>query len=494
MVSYRHLLPDPVFECDRLWYLRTGARQAVVLKHRDGAPIDGFGSGWEPVLAYDGLDPVYLLAFEAATGARATWIVSMDGRRLGDRLSDLGPADRDALQMSVRARGLALPEGLIGDGLQFIEARLRREILALADAAPSEARPAGFAAPGDLRCFARNPPVPDAASFTFGAGWSRQENAPPRAVASPCAAGLPMVPASSRRLLSVTLLPLQAEVSLPDEIAILADGVLAGTARLDPRWQRDGARYAFWLRPTHGSPRDLALEFRHAGGFDLAGLELSLGNRPAPAAGGDAELMQLFENLGDNCEFGLVQRHFAAEPVGLLRFAGLGDVYRLIRLLDDRFGNLGEPGSLRTIVVGGEYWIQDRIYGIAYHTFRTQHDSDAETVLHDNEIKTRYLARKLGEDLEDGEKIFVYKRAVTQDRHEILALHAALNQFGTSNKLFWVTPADARHQPGEVEWVSDRLLRGYLGTISLSNAHDFDPNLWLHLCRTAAAAFDAAQS
>lgn len=33
-----------------------------------------------------------------------------------------------------------------------------------------------------------------------------------------------------------------------------------------------------------------------------------------------SELVARFESLGDNCEFGLVQRHFGAEPVGVFRF------------------------------------------------------------------------------------------------------------------------------------------------------------------------------
>ena len=59
---------------------------------------------------------------------------------------------------------------------------------------------------------------------------------------------------------------------------------------------------------------------------------------------------------------------------------------------------------------------------------------------------------------------------------------------GSINKLLWVTEADAHHAPGEVEWVGDHLLKGYVGAISLSNAHHFDPEIWLKLCRNALTA------
>lgn len=49
-----------------------------------------------------------------------------------------------------------------------------------------------------------------------------------------------------------------------------------------------------------------------------------------------AEILGQFESLGDNCEFGLVQRIGGIEPLGLLRFAGfhIPVEYRLNRLLD----------------------------------------------------------------------------------------------------------------------------------------------------------------
>jgi tetratricopeptide (TPR) repeat protein len=36
----------------------------------------------------------------------------------------------------------------------------------------------------------------------------------------------------------------------------------------------------------------------------------------------EADILLKFESLGENCEFGLVQRHYGAEPLGLLRWMG----------------------------------------------------------------------------------------------------------------------------------------------------------------------------
>ena len=56
-------------------------------------------------------------------------------------------------------------------------------------------------------------------------------------------------------------------------------------------------------------------------------------------------LLLLFEGLGDNCDFGVVQRAVGIEPFGLFRFAACKaqDVGALLRT---RFQCLGEPEDL----------------------------------------------------------------------------------------------------------------------------------------------------
>ena len=53
------------------------------------------------------------------------------------------------------------------------------------------------------------------------------------------------------------------------------------------------------------------------------------------------ELMLAFESLGENCDFGLVQRHAGAEPLGIYRFSGT-NLYQLLSTLNNEFEGVGE--------------------------------------------------------------------------------------------------------------------------------------------------------
>ena len=79
------------------------------------------------------------------------------------------------------------------------------------------------------------------------------------------------------------------------------------------------------------------------------------------------DLMISFEGLGNLCEFGLVQRRFGAEPIGLLRWSNI-DVEKLVALLTARLEGVGDPDNLHIKVQHGEYIVGDRGY-FDTHTF-----------------------------------------------------------------------------------------------------------------------------
>src|SRR5204863_3187648 len=80
------------------------------------------------------------------------------------------------------------------------------------------------------------------------------------------------------------------------------------------------------------------------------------------------ELMMQFESLGENCEFGLVQRRCGAEPLGLLRFAS-APLAKLLAALKADFAGFGESGAIAVDLSsnGREYMVQDRRFGLNYH-------------------------------------------------------------------------------------------------------------------------------
>ena len=77
-----------------------------------------------------------------------------------------------------------------------------------------------------------------------------------------------------------------------------------------------------------------------------------------------------FESLGENCELGFVQRHFGAEPIGLLRWAGIS-LDKLRHGLATAFDRVGTEAMTEMHVnpSNQEYFTTDKVYGLNMHTF-----------------------------------------------------------------------------------------------------------------------------
>ncbi len=214
---------------------------------------------------------------------------------------------------------------------------------------------------------------------------------------------------------------------------------------------------------------------------------------PTPAAGSAEtmplnELMLHFESLGENCEFGLVQRKGGAEPLGLLRFSST-PLPKLLAALKARFEGLGRADTVSVELSsnGREYMISDKVFGLYYHAWVMAGERPPEDV-HRREIRRLpYLIRKLIEDLTDGEKIFVYRSMVPLSTAQAGKLVEAIQAYGPST-LLWMELADPGHPPGTVEWVAPGLMRGRMDRFAPgSNAHDFSFGCWERVLRTALA-------
>ncbi len=177
-------------------------------------------------------------------------------------------------------------------------------------------------------------------------------------------------------------------------------------------------------------------------------------------------LLQQFEGLGDNCDFGMVQRAVGIEPLGLFRFAGCSaaDMRSMLRRC---FEPLGEPEDLwlDEVPLRREYWVKSRQYpSFSAHTTRYGGRDDPEVVRLAQIEATRFLKRKLLRDLSPARRLFVHRGEA--DISTIREIAAQLQTY-CDNRLLWVQPSDAAHLPGSVECTSDGLLLGYVSHVGV---------------------------
>jgi hypothetical protein len=198
-----------------------------------------------------------------------------------------------------------------------------------------------------------------------------------------------------------------------------------------------------------------------------------------------AELANRFESIGDNCEFGLVQRNCDTEPLGLLRFSG--SFSRDIVLgIEQEFEGIGETADISPRLEGEpgrrEFMIHERKFGLVYHTFVYEDERTPELMRQQEATRLKFLRRKFIEELDNGEKIFIFKSGTAVPDAEILPLFMALNR-KTPNTLLWVVREEPGHPSGTVEVLMDGLLKGYIDRFApVDNAHDFSFDAWIRLC------------
>lgn len=269
-----------------------------------------------------------------------------------------------------------------------------------------------------------------------------------------------------------------------------AEGILTEGARRHPR--DGGFLAARGFLEMHRQNWDKAIEvwrvYQARYPNDLAGYD-ALGRTMAAAAFLDDELaappvlvdvgsqvdeqtrqlLLRFESIGRDCEFGLVQRRFGAEPISLLRWHSLGLPF-LIDAFMSRFDGLAGDGGLKITVDGtGQYYVTDRRWGLCMYTFLYKANID-ETEL---EIKMRrrllFLKDKLLSGIEAAEKTLILTTA-HYDAVLIGRLSLALGLIGPV-KLLIVTLAgpfgETDGAVGEVRPISATVFVGFLSKLGL---------------------------
>jgi hypothetical protein len=199
-----------------------------------------------------------------------------------------------------------------------------------------------------------------------------------------------------------------------------------------------------------------------------------------------AQLFMQFESAGRTCEFGMLQRHYGLEPLGLFRWAG-SDYNRILLALARDFDGFGEPANTTLEVRPDEYFIHDTRYAINSHTWVKPSEVEPERMRTMVATRQHFLLRKFREDVASAEKILVRIESHPQTLGQIRLLHQALRRYGPA-WLLHVTKAPSPALVGTVELVDDALLVGYLERLGqLPSSWDIHYESWLTVCRRALA-------
>jgi hypothetical protein len=196
-------------------------------------------------------------------------------------------------------------------------------------------------------------------------------------------------------------------------------------------------------------------------------------------------LVMRYESLGENCEFGLVQRHFEAEPLGLLRWTYCV-VDTVIKLLEGRLSGFGELENLTLSRTSWkEYMIKEEKYGIAFHTFSTKDIADEAAFLRRQSSRLSWLAEKLLRDLTESNKQFIlklYHRTSELQIHRVLSL---LQQYSAHNKLLCISASPNLSEAGTVVNVGNGLAYGKLSRRNPGTKWDIPYDEWRSILETA---------
>jgi hypothetical protein len=207
-----------------------------------------------------------------------------------------------------------------------------------------------------------------------------------------------------------------------------------------------------------------------------------------PPPGTKRAFLMGFESLGANCEFGLVQRSFGAEPLGLLRWVGIDRLDQLIDALRARFAGLGEPSNIDHARPNGwpDFAAIDRRYGFYFHTdfqpdkVKPEH---AGMMLERESARMCRLRDILLEDLEEARKIFVFRRKRPLSDDEAARLFGAVSSCGDATLLY--VNEDRSRESGSVERIGPRLFKGYIDHLSNESPPAIRTEAWIRICEAA---------
>jgi hypothetical protein len=194
--------------------------------------------------------------------------------------------------------------------------------------------------------------------------------------------------------------------------------------------------------------------------LDIANV-LELEAVPTPASGSFRLIYEKFEPVGCDCEFGMAQRRYGAEPLALFRWTGIAPP-DLVRLLSDRLENFDAPEHYRVEAsTEHEFMLKEDVYATHSHTNISTAQARPDELLRKLTRRQSFLKRKFLDTAAEGEKIFVFKYNKPLPPETINAIERNLEALGARRFLF-VLPAEQRELGGTTRLDSERRLTAFL--------------------------------
>lgn len=177
------------------------------------------------------------------------------------------------------------------------------------------------------------------------------------------------------------------------------------------------------------------------------------------ARGAQGSIYDAFQSLGEDCEFGNVQRHFDSNALGLFRFART-DADGLLAAFDRGLDQLITEDTVEIVGREHEYCTRILPFDFLFHTHVFTANATVEKIRTHEVRRLQFLVRKFVDDLKDGGKIFLYKaQQFSFTKMEQLAQR--LSRHGP-NRLLCVTLTPNAPRVGAVELLSDKLALAYI--------------------------------
>ncbi len=202
------------------------------------------------------------------------------------------------------------------------------------------------------------------------------------------------------------------------------------------------------------------------------------------------DLLANFESLGNNCEFGIVQRAADYDPPGLFRNAGFLRTEQMIHAIEASFEGMFDEG--RYVFSRPAGWpdcaLDCRVFGFQFHTGIPNTETD-ERVFANAIGLFRFLKRKILEDLQDAQKIFVYRHNEAAQTSDYLAeqLLAALRRHAPNWLLLVREDTRPERRFAWAEAGAGGLIRAGISRLSKENPPYVDFAAWEKIARLAWA-------